>query len=173
MEKFIPKRCKDPDCGLEHEYLVPIDPGTIAIVKAIGVYIRNKKANIVHPRKEMETSDRVPVYELVKQGRMTSNMVGNLSRPRMHGLIAKIKGHSGNYCLTTRGGLFLNKKIGIRKYAIRNKVTGKTTGYFGPEVFINDFNTDKGGGFWEGLGYEILEGRVYAEVPKDNQTKLF
>ena len=166
MKKFKPEVCHS--CGQSTEYLIPVDAGTIVILKAIAVRIGYKKNNIVHPRKEMGTSDKIPVQELIKRGLLTSNMVGNLSRPRMHGLIAKVKGCPGNYCLTRKGAKFLRHEISISKYAIRDKVTGKTKGYFEQDkliVTIKEFNTDKAGGLWEGIDYEISEGRVYKNYP--------
>lgn len=165
VKNFKPEKCHY--CDQSIEYLVPVDAGTVAILKSIAVKIGNKKQNIVHPRKEMETSNKtLTIPDLVREGMLTSNMVGNLSRPRMHGLIAKIDGAPGNYCLTTKGARFLRGEITISKYAIRDKRTGHTKGYFEEDtliVHIDDFNNDKAGGLWEGIGYEIREGKVYEE----------
>ncbi len=168
MEKpnFTPKKCEH--CQQDLEYLIPVDHGTVAILKAIAVKIGNKKINIVHPRKEMETSSKMPIVQLIINGLLTSNMVGNLSRPRMHGLIARIKGESGNYCLTKKGAQFLRGDVAIPKYAIRSKIDKATAGYFEPErllVHIDDFNLNETGGFWEGINYDINEGRVFIELP--------
>ena len=169
MKNFESAKCNE--CGQSTEYLIPVDAGTVAILKSIAVRIGNKKENIVHPRKEMETDSKMSLHELIERGLLTSNMVGNLSRPRMHGLIAKVKGAPGNYCLTTKGAKFLKHEITISKYAIRDKVTGHTKGYFEADkliVNVKEFNTDKGGGLWEsGMNYEISEGHVYKEVPKN------
>ena len=81
----------------------------------IARYIRTKGINVVHPRKEMEGHS------------LSSNDVGNLSRARFHGLIAKVKGEKGNYLLTTKGAKFLRGEA-VPKYAIISIVTGKQIG---------------------------------------------
>jgi len=172
VEKFQPHTC--PTCGQSAEYLVPVDHGTVVILKAIAKRIGMKQINVVHPRKEMETTNKMDELNLINAGLLTSNMVGNLSRPRMHGLIAKFKSPetevtAGNYCLTKKGAQFLRGEIAIPKYAIRSKIEGKTNGYFEPDsllVHIDDFNTPEPGGFWEGIDYEITDGRVFTQLPE-------
>jgi len=138
-------------CRQSTTYILAIDRGTAQIVKQIARFIANKGVNIVHPRKEME-------------GRwLTSNEVGNLTRARAHGLIARVKGEPGNYCLTTKGSHFLHGGH-IPKFAIRSKVEGKTMGYYDPDhtmVQISDFNDSKD--YWEGMDYKIEEGRIVRE----------
>ncbi len=167
MEKpnFIPEVC--PHCKQSTQYLVPVDTGAVVMLKAISKKIGQKRINIVHPRKEMETSEKYSILELIQQGKLTSVMVGNLSKLRMHGLIAKLKDKAGNYCMTHKGSQFLKGRIAIPKYAIRSKVSSKTLGYFEPDhlmVHIDDFDGDDCGGFWEGIDYEIAEGRVFKEL---------
>lgn len=135
-------------CSQKTTYLLGIDRGTVKIVKAIARFIQVKGINAVHPRKEMEGT-----Y-------LTSNEVGNLSRPRFHGLIARVKGNAGNYLLTTKGAKFL-KGEAMPKYAIISKAQGHNIGYFEPEtlrVTVKDF--DKEGEYWEGVNYDIVEGDV-------------
>ena len=89
---------KPEECACCHQtttYLLSIDRGTTEIMYAIAHFIGKKGINIVHPRKEMEGE-----Y-------LTSNQVGNLSRARMHGLIASVDGNPGSYCMTKKGGHFL------------------------------------------------------------------
>jgi len=131
-------------------YAIAIDKGTVDIVTRIARFIGGKGINAVHPRKEMEG------------GYLTSNQVGNLSRPRLHGLIAKVKGESGNYLLTRKGAQFLRGES-IPRVAIIQKATGKTEkstiGYLQNDtVILKDFeNTVE---YWEGINYSVEEGRV-------------
>jgi hypothetical protein len=129
-------------------YMLGVDKGSAKIVRQIGLFIKQKGINVVHPRNEMEGK-----Y-------LTSNEVSNLSRPRSHGLIAKVKGNRGNYCLTTKGLDFLRGNR-IPKYAIISKAEGHQIGYFEPEVHtvsINDFK--KSDENWEAINYTIEQGRV-------------
>lgn len=143
-------RC--PHCGQHTEYPLAIDRGSIHIVKRISHFIEAKGINIVHPRKEMEGS-----Y-------LTSNEVGNLTRPRIHGLIAKVSGNPGNYCLTQKGLDFLNGKP-IPKIARVFK--GRNIGYLNDEfVTIKEFNT--GNDYWNGIGYEIRQGNVVTRKEPEN-----
>lgn len=150
--EYKPEICEC--CNQSTTYLIAIDRGTVDIVKAIARFIGTKGINAVHPRKEMEGK-----Y-------LTSNQVGNLSRPRFHGLIAHLDGESGNYVLTRKGSDFLRGKV-IPKYAIVSKSEGKQIGYFEPEtekVSIHSFNQT--GDYWEGIGYEITEGQVINTLEK-------
>lgn len=151
---FSPKTCSA--CGQSEEYLLPIDNGTVDIVKMIARYIDSKGINVVHPRKEIEGHG------------LTSNQVGNLSRPRFHGLIARVA--KGNYCLTTKGAKFLNG-MRVEKYAIVSKVEKRNVGYLqeGGFVTVHDFNGD--GEYWEGINYEI-EGGIIIRSKKDVQHTL-
>ncbi len=151
-------------CEQKVTYLIQIDKGTCEIVKAIARHIGEKGLNAVHPRKELE-------------GRgLTSNQVGNLTRPRIHGLIAHLEGHPGNYCLTRKGAAFLRGQA-IPKYAILKKSTSSepshNLGYFGTETTtIKEF--DRAGQMWEGIGYTISEGNVLTKVLKvEGQPLLF
>lgn len=151
---FEPSICDH--CHQTTDYALAIDRGTVQIVKQIARFIGQKKINVVHPRDEMEGS------------LLTSNEVGNLTRARAHGLIAKVKGNPGNYCLTTKGADFLHG-MPIQRTAIRSKVEHKTIGYTGDQVTINDFNQEND--YWEGVGYDIKEGHVVSREPQ--QINLF
>lgn len=172
VEKYIPEKC--PCCGQTLTYLIPVDKGSVSILKAIARAILNKKINIIHPRKEMEIGAKTTNYDLmIKDGYLTSNQVGNLSRPRFHGLIAKVRGQTGNYCLTAKGGKFLKGAL-IPRYAIRDKATKRQIGYWMPEkyqVTIKDFSRDEE--YWE--GFYIEEGQVIMGIEKDpiTQKQLF
>jgi len=175
QEIYIPEKCSC--CGQSITYLLPIDKGTTDILRAVARAIMNKGINAIHPRKEMEVDLGVDSsYELMVQaGKLTSNMVGNLSRPRFHGLIAKIKEQPGNYCLTRKGAAFLKGDI-IPKYAIVNKALKHQTGYWMEEKYqatIKDFSRNEE--YWEGLDYDIREGQVLTKVVKNpaTQNQLF
>lgn len=149
-DEYKPEICIH--CNQTITYLLPVDKGSVAIVKAIAAFIKAKGINVVHPRKEMEGT------------LLTSNQVGNLTRPRAHGLIAKIKGEKGNYCLTSKGAAFLRGKA-IPKYAIRSKATLETVGYWREEteqVDVHSFSTEDDK--WEGIGFTITEGRIIHNV---------
>lgn len=167
QEKYIPEKCEC--CSQSKTYLIPIDPGAVDILKAVAKAILNKGINCVHPRKEMEVP-KTPNHDLmIKDGYLTSNQVGNLTRPRLHGLIAKVRGQPGNYCLTPKGADFLKGKS-IPKYAIKSKVTGHQIGYWLEEkhqVTIKDFSSDEG--YWE--GFYIKDGHVIIGIEKDPATQ--
>lgn len=157
--KYVPSTCTH--CNQTTTYLLPIDKGTVQIIRAISKYIGRKGINVVHPRKEMEGIN------------LTSNEVGNLSRPRFHGLIARVKGEKGNYLLTKKGADFLNRKTKIDKYAIISKETGHNIGYFEPGqhlVSVDDFIDSNE--FWEGTGYDIVSGRVITENDLFNSVNV-
>ena len=168
-DSFKKKTAKDykPEtcacCNQTTTYLIPIDRGTVEIVKSIANAVRRKGINIVHPRKEMEISSEN--HNLYSDGFLTSNQVGNLSRPRMHGLIAKVKGNPGNYCLTRKGAQFL-KGVEIPRFAIISKAEGHQIGYWQPEtktVNVRSFDK-KGEAYWNGIDFEIQEGHIVTDL---------
>lgn len=146
--EYTPDTCDH--CKQTTTYVLGIDRGTTEIMKAIARFIGGKGINIVHPRKEMEGS------------LLTSNQVGNLSRARMHGLIAAVEGNPGNYCITRKGGAFL-RRTPIHKYVIRSKAEERSIGYWGDEMcMIDEFsNADER---WESINYSIEEGRVVYDI---------
>lgn len=129
-EKFIPKVCEC--CKRTDTYLLSLDHGSAVVVRAIYLAVRAKGVNMVHPRKEIESSDEDEIRNS-NGAKLSSNEVGNLSRPRFHGLIAKVKGHRGYYCITRKGGLFLNNHP-VPRRAIISKVEGRQVGYH-PDAF--------------------------------------
>lgn len=163
-KKYNPKLCGC--CNQTVTYLLAVDRGTVDIVKAISVAIRKKGKNEVHPRKEMEINKKELSYEqMVSEGVLTSNQVGNLSRARMHGLIASIDGMRGYYCLTRKGAKFL-KGESIAKYAIINKAIGHQVGYWEEaeeRVMVGSFNPETE--YWEGIdGWDIVDGKFVKEM---------
>jgi len=162
--EYSPETC--PCCSQTTTYLIPVDRGTVDIVKAIASAIRQKGINVIHPRKEMENEKCD-----IALGCLTSNQVGNLTRPRCHGLIAKVKGNPGNYCLTTKGAKLLRGE-NIPRFAIMSKTEGHQVGYFRPEeatVNIRDFSSDDA--YWQGIDFEIQEGYIVKDLQKTNQQQ--
>ena len=148
---YLPEVC--PMCKQSCTYLVGLDRGSVDILKAIAVFIRDKGVNAVHPRKELEGNG------------LSSNQVGNLSRPRMHGLIARVKKEGqrvpGNYLLTAKGAAFLRGEP-VPRYAIISKAEGHQVGYFEPETLtckVADFN-EPGEPYWDGIDFDIVEGGI-------------
>ncbi len=173
-EPYKPEVCEC--CGQTKTYLLPLDRGTVDIVKSIAKAISYKGINIIHPRKEMEfrLQPGGNYYEMIRAGMLTSNQVGNLSRARFHGLVARIKGNPGNYCLTSKGAQFLRGRE-IPRFAIISKVEKRQIGYYEPydyTVQIKDFATDED--YWEGINFDIVEGRIVKDLPQReiNTSKL-
>lgn len=169
-KKYKSRKCDC--CGQTTTYRLAIDRGTTDIVKAMAVAIKNKGKNKIHPRNEMEVNrENVTYREMVMGGVLSSNHVGNLSRPRFHGLIAKIEGSPGSYCITRKGSDFLNGRE-IPEYAIVSKVKGKQIGYWKPEeysVTINDLRKDDP--YWEGMNYRIRNGRIITDNMDVNEEQ--
>lgn len=102
-----------PACGQRLTYELELDRGTVAILTSIARFVKSKGINAVHLSKEM-----------LKQGLLTHHQVGNISRPRFHGLVAKIKGETGNFGLTQKGLDFLRGEP-ISRTVIIKKAAGK------------------------------------------------
>jgi len=165
QDEYIQEKCGD--CGQTMTYLLPIDKGSVKSLHAIAKAIYDKGINCIHPRKEMEVPNTPNRDLMIRAGHITSNMVGNLSKPRSHGLIAKTGNQPGNYCLTTKGAEFLKGKP-ILKYAIISKKTGHQIGYWSDEMItIKDFSTDEE--YWE--GFYIKDGHVIIGIEKDPKTQ--
>lgn len=161
---YTQERCEC--CGQTTTYLLPIDRGTVDIVKAIAKAIQLKGKNKIHPRNEMEIAvHQLDNATMINEGKLTSNQVGNLSRLRFHGLIAKVKGSSGCYLLTSKGAQFLRGKE-IPRYAIVSKAEKHQIGYFEPDEFkttIKDFDSEDE--YWEGINYNIVDDQVVRDTP--------
>ncbi len=142
---YKPERCEC--CGQTTTYILAIDRGTANIVKQIALFIEKKGINIVHPRKEMEGD------------KLSSNEVGNLSRARYHGLIAKASDNPGNYVMTNKGIKFLQGEL-IPRFAIVSKTEKCQVGYYLPDENKITFKEAMKGEQWDGINYEIVEGRV-------------
>lgn len=142
-------------CGQTTTYDLELNPGSVNILKVMAQYIERKGINAVHPRKEVEGHG------------LSSNEVGNLSRIRFHGLVAKIEGETGNYCLTSKGLDFLNgapiPTIAIVKKGT-DKVPAHTIGYGEGVASIEEYGTGWET-YWTVNGYEVREGRVIKTPP--------
>ena len=151
---YTPEVCEC--CGQSKTYILAIDKGTVAIARGVYRAVADKGRNAVHIAKEV-----------LEGGYIDYNQRSNASRPRAHGLIAKVKGERGNYLITTKGADFLNRERAIPKYAIMSKVTGHQIGYFEPEKYqVTLDDVLKGDDeYWEAINYEISEGRV---IPGDD-----
>lgn len=164
LEKFQPKVC--PCCMQTEEYLMTIDAGTADIVRSISAAIRRKGENCIHPRKEMEMGKNQLNYnQMIREGYLTSTMVGNLSKARSQGLIAQVIGKSGYYCLTHKGAEFL-KGASIPKFAVMSKVTGHNIGYWhelDERVKLKDLI--KSGDYWE-IDFTVQNFRILVDAPK-------
>lgn len=158
---YIPESCDS--CHQSMTYILPVDLGTAEIVRAIASAIRRKGVNEVHPRREMETIPQkgLSSAQMIQEGLLSSNQVGNLSRPRFHGLIAAIEGRSGYYCLTRKGAQFL-RGADIPRYAIISKVRGHQVGYWHEhEERITIRQLLKADApRWEMIDFDIVNGQV-------------
>jgi hypothetical protein len=144
-------------CNQTTTYLLSVDVGTVDIVKAIARFIDKKGINCVHPRKELEGIS------------LSSNQVGNLSRPCSHGLIAKVRGQAGNYLLTRKGSAFLNGAE-IPRHAIISKSEKRQVGYYMQEAEVCVVGDFYNGEYWEGINYEIREGQVFHRIEQLKET---
>lgn len=172
-------------CGQAETYLLPIDFGTAVIVKAVAAKIRLKGINIVHPTKEMEVpSDEWSYKRAIAEGVLTSMQIGNFTRARVHGLIARHHTETGNWLLTRKGAAFLRGDVIPRLAVIRkNRKTDENARshkeeYFEPETYTCTVHeiTQKGSGYpvWEGIDFDIVEGRIVTDLPvKRENASLF
>lgn len=150
ITRYVPTVCGC--CGQDTSYQLAMDRGSTLLVMRIAEFIGKKGINAVHPRKEMEGTF------------LTSNQVGNLSRPRFHGLIAATDGNPGNYCLTKKGAKFLHGGS-IPQIAIVQKGTAiqgpHNIGYHMEEEYkVNLAGLLKDTDMWVGIDYSIEEGHV-------------
>jgi hypothetical protein len=167
MEKYIEEVCEH--CGQSITYLATIDQGTVDILRAISVAIYRKGINVIHPRKEMEVGQTSNHASMVRNGQITSNMTGNLSKARFHGLIASVKGEAGNYCITTKGAQFLRGRI-IPRHAIISKARKDVDniGYYletTETASIREFTNSADHSYWEVINFDVVAGRIIKGVP--------
>lgn len=150
---FTPTVCGA--CSQSCNYTTGIDKGITDILRSFAVAIRAKGVNVIHPVKEMTMTTPLNRADAIASGKLTSSQQKNLSRARSHGLLARVSGSYGNWCITRKGIAFL-KGEPVPKYAIIDKITGNTLGYWRPEDFqcsIADFAAVPPSGYWsEGLG---------------------
>jgi len=177
---YKPEICdgsKKKGCHQTTTYILPIDRGTTDIVKAISVAIRKKGENSIHPRNEMEVQNKQLDYvTMTLEGLLTSIQVGNLSKARFHGLIARVAGQYGCYLLTPKGSRFL-KGAAVPKYAVIKKGTeerkGTNIGYYNETtnlVTIHDFEHAEQ--YWEGFNYTVAGSRIVEDFKEIEQGVL-
>jgi len=176
MDRPNYKREKCGECGQFKTYLLPIDRGTAMIVKSVAAAVKIKGINIIHPKKEMEVQGKEWSYErAVGEGKLTSTQIGNFTRARVHGLIARVKSSAGNWCLTTKGGMFLRGEPAARFAVIRKNQDGSgshKSDYFEPEKYqITIGEVSKDGEFWRGIDFEIVEGHIVRNLPAQTDKK--
>lgn len=177
---FKPKVCDH--CGQAQTYLLPLDWGTKVIVQAVARRIRLKKINTVHPTKEMEVPAGEWTYErAINDGVLTSTQIGNLTRARVHGLLAKNVKEPGNWVLTTKGANFLKgqrveKLAEILKTQTANGKPSHKMRYYEPEKYTTTINEIVKPGaslpVWEAIDFEIVEGRVVLDAPTKNDPQI-
>lgn len=163
-------------CGQAQTYLLPIDWGTALIVKAVAAAIRHKGINFIHPTKEMEVPAKEWSYErAIRDGVLTSTQIGNFTRARVHGLIARHQSEPGNWLLTKKGAQFLRGQRVPRLAVIRksrrteDKARSHKEEYFEPEANTCTVHEIMHPGskypVWEGIDFDIIEGRIVEDVP--------
>lgn len=152
-----------PYCGQSLTYELDIDKGSVETLKTIARFIEKKGINAVHLTKELEHNG------------LTSHQIGNISRLRFQGLVAKIEGEAGNYCITRKGFEFLSGEE-VPRTAIIKKGTQHnkphTLGYGEEICSIKDFDK-QWGEYWQGSGYEIKQGRVIHPEPVKAPTEKY
>jgi hypothetical protein len=143
-----------PHCGQSLSYELEIDKGTTEIVKGVARAIKEKGINSVHIAKEV-----------LAKGYVTVNQRSNASRPKAHGLIAKVKGQPGNYSLTNKGLAFLKGEPVPRATIIQKATQHEPSHVIGhSDATITIAEIDRGWTeYWSANGYEIREGRVVTE----------
>lgn len=164
---FTPEICEC--CGQAQTYVLPIDWGTAMIVKALAARIHIKGINFVHPTKEMEVPAKEWTYErAITEGVLTSTQIGNFTRARVHGLIARHKDEPGNWLLTRKGAQFLRGER-IPRLAVIRKTLKTENGrshkeeYFQPEEHtctVHEIIRKGNYPAWEGIDFDIIEGRI-------------
>lgn len=171
--KFHPEVCEH--CTQTKQVIYGLDPGTADIVKAVAVRIRIKGQNSVHLTREMGVSNKeFNRRRMLEEGVMTYSMRNNVIRAHKHGLLAKIRGDAGFWCLTRKGAAFL-KGERVARYAVQNKITKHIDGYWRPEeetVTIQELQRS-GETYWGGIDFDIVEGRTEIFLRSSGQSQLF
>lgn len=161
-------------CGQAKTYILPIDWGTSVIVKAVARAISRKGINCIHPKKEMEVSAKNWTYErAITEGVLTSVHIGNFTRARVHGLIARYKNEPGNWLLTRKGAAFLRGERIPRLAVIEKSKSGERSHkeeYFGAPYHtctVHEVIKSKGHPTWEGIDFDIVDGRIVKDIHVD------
>jgi hypothetical protein len=122
-------------CGHTQDYSIRIDKGTAMTMMAIANRIRIKGKNQVHLLQEMTVANPKAGgfdtwQDMVRAGFISMRMLGNATRPRLHGLIAFHDEGSGQYLLTPKGAKFLRGDP-VELEVIVEKLTHSNVGYRG------------------------------------------
>lgn len=169
-------------CGQAETYPLPIDWGTAVIVKAIARAVRLKGINVIHPTKEMEVPGKDWTYELaINEGKLTSTQIGNLSRAKAHGLIARYRKEPGNWLLTSKGAAFLRgeaiPRVRVRTKKGVTKTLAPEERYWKPDEYRITIHEVMMRGskkpVWEGIDFNIVEGRIVVDLEDGGTTPMF
>ncbi len=152
-----------PTCGQRITYELALDAGTAMMMGAIAEFVKAKGINAFSNTKEM-----------IGRG-YNFHAAGNITRPRAHGLIARIPGKATNYCITDKGLAFLRGEP-IESVVIVKKATKEAPSHViahdGPRITIGEL-LDGWTEFWSSNGYRIENGVVVDTPQVKNQTQLF
>lgn len=159
MKPFKADTCTH--CLQTTQVLYALDAGTADIVKAVAIRIHIKGENSVHLTNEMMVANKdFSRHRMLAEGVLTYSMRNNTIKAHKHGLLAKIRGKEGYWCLTSKGARFL-KGERVPKYAIRSKVTKHIEGYYLAEtenITIQELqhSTEL---YWVHTAFDIVDGR--------------
>lgn len=162
-------------CNQTKNYFIGLDRGTVIILKALSKRIELKGVNAVHLNKEMEVPKKMWRYEwAVTDGVLTSRQIGNITRARVHGLVAKVKESSGSWCITDKGFDFL-RGMPIDKYKEIDKATKRSETYMPGKFLVTAQSLMKKEDFWESINYHIKNGHVVKDIVIEDgkQVPLF
>ncbi len=179
MKNKLPKY-KSPvctNCGQTTHYSLSLDMGSAYIMIAIFNRVRIKRINHVHVAREMVIGKNTfpTLRQMVESGRMTTRMLGNITRCRMHGLIAFAgkKRYGGEFLITPKGARFLRGEVIPRTAIIAKRNQGddrSNVGYHFPEVDnITITELLEEGVFWGESGNAFLE----EIAPRSGQLSVF
>lgn len=176
-EKESTEKWKSPVC--EHcrqttQYTLTLNRGAAEILVAMATAVYLKKRNEIHLVREMEIMAKDwNIQKAIDAGVITSNHSSNAGLPRAHGLIARIDGKEGFYCLTRKGGTFLRGEP-VPKIAIMAKSTADDEshqiGYLEPDHLKTTIREllAEGARWWSGPN-PYIENLLH----DPNQTRLF
>lgn len=143
-----------PTCGQGTGYFSTMNGGLCQTVIMIAKAIKEKGTNVINIRAEMVNTGKMPITNYT-----------NIAHLTRLGLIAKVADEKGNYCLTRRAFDFFHGGQIPRWVRVEKKT--KTHGsrkVESSDEFVTISNFPKHVTDWNGIGYEVKEGRVLATV---------